>query len=126
MTTLTRSPLGSASRLISIEKSIALNPVAELLMDQFLDRGTINGNDLVPSVDQRIGRHRGWQRPLVGCDLEPGNRLIGQSEDSADMTKASGCRPFLALPDRRGNTGLAYVLLDLGCADHARHFTALG
>ena len=105
-------------------------------MDQFLDRGTINGNDLIPSVDQRIGRHRGWQRPLVARDLEPGDRLIGQSEDSADLlrlrlveshlTKASGRRPLLALADRRSDTGPAYVLLDLGRADHARHFTAIG
>ena len=75
-------------------------------MNQFLDCGTINGDDFVPAVNQRIGGDTGRQRPLVGRDLEPGDRLVGKSEDSADLfclllierhlAKAPGRRPFLA------------------------------
>src|ERR1700738_2686300 len=114
----------------------AHDAVAELLMNQFLDCGTINGDDFVPAVNQRIGGDGGRWRPFVGRDLEPGDRLVGKSEDSADLfrlllierhlAKAPGCRPFLALPDRPGNLSPAYVFLDLGCADRVRHFAAVG
>src|ERR1700732_4471607 len=113
----------------------AHDAVAELLMNQFLDCGTINGDDFIPAVNQRIRGDSGRQRPFVGRDLEPGDRLVGKSENSADLfrlllierhlAKAPGRRPFLALPDRPGNLSPAYVFLDLGCADRVRHFAAV-
>jgi len=68
--------------------------------------------------------------------LEPGDRLVGKSEDSADelfrlllierhLAKAAGRRPFLGLPDRPGNLSPAYVFLDLGCADRVRPSAAV-
>jgi hypothetical protein len=82
-----------------------------------------------------IGGDGGRQRPLVGRDLEPGDRLVGKSEDSADLfrlllierhlAKAPGRRPFLALSDRPGNLSPPYVVLDLGCPDRIRYFAAV-
>jgi hypothetical protein len=69
-----------------VEREInrAHNAVAELLMDQFLDRCPIDGDDLIPAVDQRVGWNRGWDGPFVGRDLQPGDSLVGQRKDRAN------------------------------------------
>jgi pyruvate/2-oxoglutarate dehydrogenase complex dihydrolipoamide dehydrogenase (E3) component len=42
----------------------AHDAVAELFVDQFLDGGAVHADDLVPAVDQRVGRHGVGSEPL--------------------------------------------------------------
>src|SRR6185436_15345438 len=79
--TRTRSPFSFASRAMSIEKSMALMmPSPNSSWISSLIRGSVDVDDLVPAVDQRIGRYRRGQRTLVRHRLQEQHCFLGQVE----------------------------------------------
>ena len=77
-------------------------------MDQLLDGGAVNADDLVPAIDQRVGGHSRRQRALVGHDLQPLLLFSAQAEHLAQglglggrgrhLAQAKSSRPLFALP----------------------------
>jgi len=77
--------------------------------------GAVDVDELVEAIDQRIGGHRGRQRPLVGHLLQEEHRLLGQIEQLTyglglflghlHLAQAGGGRPLLALADRLRDRG---------------------
>jgi hypothetical protein len=113
----------------------AHDAVAEFLVDQFLDRQAVHIHDLVPAVDQRIGRHCGRQRTLVRHDLQPGRFLVCEVEQAlrdfglrlgeGHLAEAGGGRPFLALAEVFGDVLPLQALLHFGADDLSGHFVAI-
>lgn len=103
-------------------------------MDQFLDGGPVDADDLIPAINQRVGRHGCRQRPFVWHDLQPRDRLFRKIEQLArllrlalgqrHLSKAGGGRPFLALADCLGNAGPFESLTDFGGNNHLRYLVA--
>ena len=87
---------------VHAEVDRAHDAVAKFFMDEFLDRGAINAHDLVPAVNQRVGRHRGRQRPLVGHHLQPFLFFSGQAEQLAQGFGLCGRGRHLPQAQRRG------------------------
>lgn len=58
----------------------AHDPVSELLVDQLLDRRTVDLDDLVEAVDGGIGRHRTLQGPSHRWRDQLRDRVIGEAE----------------------------------------------
>src|ERR1700760_4030790 len=105
----------------------AHDPVAEFLVDEFLDRRPVDLEHLVEPVDGRVGRHRAVQRPAGRLQLQRHLRVLVQFEQRPRgrrfglahrvLAQQRGRGPRHRPPDRLGDRGPGQPQPHLGRPD---------
>src|SRR4051794_13667010 len=92
--------VGLAALERDVERDGAHDPVAEVLVDERLERRAVDLEDLVEAVDRRIGGREGVEGPARRDLLQDGHRLVGQAQRLPDARRQLGRQRMLA--EQRG------------------------